>query len=209
MVNYQATAWMNGDSGMSKPEANARNGLQELLDGIGMLGQQALRVSHDRIGEQTFAATVTVTLPSGEVLSRTAAPTVGKTASTLRACADLLDSLPQTHPELFPDWEALRVEAQRGDALVKLAAYLAPDLPSAADGSYFLQDRESDAHFARLFTLWRAEGDKELAQWGEHLSEKRKSTLVEALIWRRWGPKVLADQGEEDLGRLLDEIRRS
>lgn len=102
--------------------------------------------------------------------------------------------------------EAVRVEAQRGDALLKLAAYVHPALGAASDRSAWLQRTESDTALARVFDAWKAEGAPELADYGDGLGEKAKATLVEAVLWRRFHAQVLAPGAAEALAALAAAV---
>jgi|GEM_PF-1669108 len=177
---------------MTAPQDNPRNALDERLRAIGLNPEHHRTIDSPKVGEQTFQATVRITLPTGEEVSCTAEPSVGKGRTVYAACQAMLDQLALTHPHYFEDWETVRVDAQRGDALIKLAGYLVDDPKTAFQTSRWLQSTESNPALADLFDRWRASGDPDLMAWGTHLSVPRKGTLVEAIIWRRFGRKVLA-----------------
>lgn len=103
-------------------------------------------------------------------------------------------------------WAPIYAEAQAGDALLKLAAYLAPGLASAEERSKWLQLHESDVSLARVFDRWFDAGDSDLAPYGRGLGEKNKATLVEALIWRRYGADVLGPEAVRALGELREAL---
>jgi hypothetical protein len=42
-----------------------------------------------------------------------------------------------------------------------------------------------------------------LAIWGSNLGEKKKATLVEALLWRRYGSQIMTDDAPLQLQSLL------
>jgi hypothetical protein len=188
---------------MSAQYANPRGALEERLRHIGLVAEDHIEVHAERVGEQDFVATVRVTLPSGVAIERQGPTTRGIKPSTAAACQLILDRLHASHPHYFEDWESSRVEAQAGDALIKLAVYLASDPGSAAAASLLLQRVERNALLAELFDRWQAEGDPELADWGNHLSVARKGTVVEALLWRRYGDFVRTDAARGQLGALL------
>lgn len=190
---------------MTGPHDNPRNNLDNFLRGLGVAVESARSVSVERVGEQTFVATVVVRMPDDEVHQFVGECTVGKGATTMDACQKALTHLEAASAAVSADWAKLALEAQAGDALIKLSAYLDAGTDSAADASAQLQRIEADAHLAQLYDRWRADGDEFLGEWGENLSEKRKATLVEALLWRRFGHQVLRENAAEVLGG----IRRS
>ena len=64
---------------------------------------------------------------------------------------DALDLLDREHPYLLVDWDELNIQAQAGDALIKLGVYLSPELKSTAAKSEGLQNVETNAHLAKVF----------------------------------------------------------
>lgn len=60
-----------------------------------------------------------------------------------------------------------------------------------------------------MFDSWKQANDPELRDWGMHLSDDRKGTLVEALIWRRYGPRILSDRAREELASLVTLLATS
>lgn len=187
---------------MTSPSDNPRNALDERLRSIGVRTEDHRTVTWAATGHQQFQATVQVTLPTGEQVSATGPPSAGKGPTASAACRALLDQLAASHPHYFADWEQQRLDAQRGDALIKLAAYLAPTPETAAETSRWLQRSEADQWLAALFDRWRAAGDPDLLHWGTHLSTKRKATLVEAIIWRRFGARILAPDADGHLAGI-------
>ncbi|MBD1852958.1 hypothetical protein H6F87_23720 [Cyanobacteria bacterium FACHB-502] len=111
--------------------------------------------------------------------------------------------LEQEHPDLLVDWSAIEVEAQAGDALIKLSVYLTPHLRTASEKSYYLQKFEKDSHLATIFDRWKAQGSPDLAIWGTELGRKQKATLVEAILWRRFRSRVLTDNAGTHFQELL------
>jgi hypothetical protein len=65
---------------------------------------------------------------------------------------------------------------------------------------------ESGPHLAEVFDQWKTQGDPDLAMWGTDLSEKRKATLVEAMLWRRFGIQVIAADATAQLQSLLKTL---
>lgn len=104
------------------------------------------------------------------------------------------------------DWEPIFAEAHAGDALLKLAGYLATSLGTREERSWWLQIHESDRALAGVYDEWLAGGAPELAMYGPRLGEKHKSTLVEAVIWRRYGVRVLGTGAVDALGELREAL---
>ncbi|MEA5593157.1 putative dsRNA-binding protein [Rivularia sp. UHCC 0363] len=129
-----------------------------------------------------------------------------KTDAKIAAAETLLKEL-QNHPELVINWEEINVDAQRGDALIKLAVYLCAEWQSADDKSKKLQNLEADSHLVKVFDQWKSNGDRDLAIWGGHLSVKRKATLVEALLWQRFRMQVMTANAPTQLESLLKILR--
>jgi hypothetical protein len=67
---------------------------------------------------------------------------------------------------------------------------------------------ESEGALAKVFDRWFDVGDSDLAAYGRGLGEKNKSTLVEAIVWRRYGARVLGPGAGEALGELRDALAR-
>lgn len=55
----------------------------------------------------------------------------------------------------------------------------------------------------RLRVRWKAQNDPRLAVWGTNLSEHRKATLVEVLLWQEYGQQVIAANAPAQLADLL------
>jgi hypothetical protein len=70
-----------------------------------------------------------------------------------------------------------------------------------------LQSFESDSNLARVFDQWKSEGDPDLAMWGNNLGKDRKATLVEALLWRRFGMRVITDGALLQLQSILETLQ--
>ena len=95
------------------------------------------------------------------------------------------------------------MEAQAGDALIKLCAYLSPELDSPEKKSRWLQERESDAYLTTRFDRLQAEGHPSLALFGENLGHKRKATWMEALVWRDYGGFLEEQAGQGAMQKLF------
>jgi Double-stranded RNA binding motif len=185
---------------------NAKNRLLELLKNLGCIEDCAqFQTTSPLIAYGQHYTVVLVNLPDGRVVKGTGDSRRKKDAE-IAAAMDAIEQLHRNHPDLIIDWDKIKIEAQAGDALIKLGVYLSPNRTSADDNSKQLQNSESDAHLERVFDQWQAQGDQDLAIWGNNLSEKRKATLVEALLWRRFGTLVLASDASEKLQSLLKTL---
>lgn len=180
---------------------NAKNQIQELLAGKGLPLSSAVYTSTPDVDGGRWTSTVVLTLPGQPPIVGTGAAQ-RKTQADVAAAADALAKLETEPSPTGHDWGQIHTDAQRGDALLKLAGYLAEDLASPEERSLWLQSHESDAALARLFDRWFEAGDPDLAVYGAGLGEKNKATLVEALVWRRYGKRVLAHGAGIALGEL-------
>ncbi|RMG67024.1 MAG: hypothetical protein D6722_13945, partial [Bacteroidetes bacterium] len=124
-----------------------------------------------------------------------------RTAAEIAAAASVLPQL-EAEPALAIDWEAVFMEAQAGDALIKLAAYLDPRLDSAAEKSQWLQRMESDSYLVARFDQLRAERHPQFVRFGPHLGHKRKATWMEAQAWRNFGAFVRRAEADMALAAL-------
>ena len=183
---------------------NAKNQLQELLQSLGHPADQVQ--FRARGGGDQHEAWVEVGL-SDRVHITAHGQASRRTEAEIKAAEDALVQLRAQHPELWLDWTQIYAEAQAGDALIKLAAYLSDDLPTPEDKSRYLQAVEADAHFVRVFDHWRSQGDPDLVLLGPNLGKKNKATYVEALIWRRYGQQVLGPGSSDHLQALLATLQ--
>ncbi len=184
---------------------NAKNKLQELVRDLGGCINSCINFQHSSISSPRSSG-VMVTFPDGRTVQGTG---VGqsKPDADIAAAKDALDRVEKEYPDLLVDWDRLDVEAQAGDALIKLGVYLSSESKSAADNSNRLQVSETDAHLARVFDRWKAQNDPDLAIWGNDLGAKRKATLIEALLWRRYGQNIIAANAPAQLASLLRTLR--
>ena len=176
-------------------ERNPKNYLKERLERLGLAG---LEVYEHEPHNGGWRSTVAVTLPDGRAfVGQGVAHT--NTDADKAAAAALLGRWDQTGPDSAPTEDATRNLAQRGDVLVKLAAYLAFDGdPDRA--SRWLQRHESDAHLSATFARLKADGA--FPGVGDGLGEKARATLVEAEIWSRFAHRVLAPGAEAALAEI-------
>lgn len=187
--------------------SNAKNQLLELLAKRGLRSDRACFTSTQPSTGFPWTSTVVVTLPGRPPLTGTGS---GRRTSQadIAAAEVVLVKIAAEEASEVNDWALLYAEAQAGDALLKLAGYLASELTSPEDRSRWLQIHESDASLAKVFDRWFDAGDPDLAAYGRGLGEKNKSTLVEALLWRRYGARVLGPGATEALGELREALAR-
>lgn len=134
-----------------------------------------------------WQSSLDMVLPNGRVLQGSGSGWRGSDADVSAAEAALATLEPDAESD-----DVLWHDAQRGDALIKLAAYLGLNLPTPAAKSEWLQTHEADDHLAGVLKDWSDSGDV-VAQ--AHLGgrgSKHRATVVEALIWRRFHSRVLA-----------------
>ncbi|MBD2102319.1 hypothetical protein [Leptolyngbya sp. FACHB-261] len=180
---------------------NAKNQLLQLLKNLGCVEDCAdFQLISKSPGPHR--STVTVKFPDGRTVQGTGeAPR--RTDADIAATQVALNKLRDDYKDLVIDWGEIYVQAQAGDALIKLGVYLSAEIKSVGDKSKRLQTLESDLHLAKVFDQWKAQGDKDLAVWGTNLGEKRKATLVEALLWKRFGKQVITTDAPVQLQSLL------
>jgi hypothetical protein len=186
-------------------EENAKNQLKELLEDLGYSDDFADYRSLAPSTNNFQKSTVTVTFPDGRIVEGTGE---GKrrTTADIAAAQNAIDRMRQDHPDLIIDWDEIYAQAQAGDALIKLAVYLSIDLDSTKAKSKYLQNVESNLHLAQVFDRWKAQGDPDLAIWGTELSEHRKASLVESLLWKRFGQQVIAIDAPKNLQDVLKSL---
>ena len=186
---------------------NAKKQLIELLKNLGFSEDDASFKREPISPNSSHRSTVVVIFPDGREVCGTG---VGqrKTDADIAAARVVLDLLHSNHPDLCVNWKEIKAEAQAGDALIKLGVYLSTGLNNADEKSKLLQSLESDAHLAIVFDRWKRDGNLDLAMWGSNLGEKRKATLVEALLWRRFGSQVIASDALPQLQSLLKILQR-
>jgi hypothetical protein len=183
---------------------NAKNKLQELVRDLGGCIHSCINFQHSSISSPR-SSSVMVTFPNGRIVQGTGAGQ-SKPAADIAAAQDALDRVEQEYPDLLVDWIKLAVDAQAGDALIKLSVYLSAESKSAAENSIRLKDSEPNAHLAKVFDRWKADKDPRLAIWGTDLSKHRKATLVEALLWHGYGKQVIAANAPAQLTELLSTL---
>jgi hypothetical protein len=183
---------------------NAKNKLQELLNDLGCAGN-CIDFQHTSVSD-FYRSTVMVKFPDGRTVQGTGEGQ-RKSDADIAAAKDALDRVDREHPYLLVDWDELNIQAQAGDALIKLGVYLSPELKSTAAKSKGLQNVETNAHLAKVFDHWKALDDPRLAIWGTNLNEHQKATLVEALLWQGYGQQVITVNAPTQLADLLSTLR--
>jgi hypothetical protein len=184
---------------------NAKNQLLELLKNLGCSEDCANFQSESMSPSGLHQSAVVVNFPDGRTVQGSGKG-ARKSDADIAAAKDAIEQLSNNYPDLMVDWADINVQAQAGDALIKLGIYLSTSIKSSSDKSLQLQSLESDPHLAQVFDYWQAQGDPDLAIWGTNLGEKRKATLVEALLWRRFGTQVISTNASEQLQALIKMI---
>ncbi len=176
---------------------NAKNELQELFQRMGWKTPAAGLYSHERVEPSgRWRSTIDFRLEDDRHLSGVGEADTKSQADVAAAAA----ALEKLEPE--PDDLDVRRDAQAGDALIKLAAYLVLGDPAAA--STWLQSYEADAHLAKVCERWARAGDPEVLRLGAGRGWKHRASIVEALIWRRYRGRVLGPEGEAALREIVD-----
>lgn len=125
-----------------------------------------------------------------------------KVEAEIAACENVLSIIHEKQEDLLIDWGQVFVEAQAGDALIKLCAYLSDSFETIEQKSRWLQSLESDYHLARVFDALKQRNDPSVVIFGSNLGTKKKATWMEALIWKRFGKACLSAHARERLNEL-------
>lgn len=184
---------------------NAKSQLLELLDSLGSDRSCADYKSKPIFPNGPHRSTLEVTFADGCRVSGTG---VGQSIAEAEVLASqvVLDLLHTNYRYLFVDWETVLIDAQAGDALIKLGAYLSPSGKNSSEKSESLQNVESNFYLASVFDHWKSLGDRDLAMWGSNLGKDKKATLVESLLWRRFGSNLITDGAKQQLQMLLETL---
>jgi hypothetical protein len=183
---------------------NAKNQLLELLKNLGC-SEDCADFQAKSVSPGFHQSTVIVSFPDGHTVQGSGGGS-RKSDADIAAAKDAIERLSNTYPELIVDWADINVQAQAGDALIKLGIYLSTSIKSTSAKSLQLQSLESDLHLAKVFDQWKVQGDPDLAVWGSNLGEKRKATLVEALLWQRFGTQVISTGASVQLQNMIKMI---
>lgn len=181
---------------------NYKGKLLEVLKELGMV-ESRLQLQDRRLGEQYFEYIASITFPNGTQVSARG-DSARKKEAQQEACKQVLQKIQCDHPELLVDWTAIMVEAQVGDALLKLCAYRSRKLSTAEAGSRWLQRNETDQNMVRIFEQMRRKGRTDVAMFGSNVGDKRKASWVEALIARRFSHLILRDDADRGFDDLMD-----
>jgi hypothetical protein len=184
---------------------NSKNQLHELLKNLGCSEDCAVFQPKLISSSGWHKSTVDISFPDGRTVQGTGMGS-RKSEADMSAAQAAIEQLQNEHPDLIVDWDEINVQAQAGDALIKLGIYLSADIKRASDKSLQLQRLESDSNLAQVFDQWLARGDCDLAFWGPKLGEKRKATLVEALLWRRFGRQFMTTDIAKQLQALIKTL---
>ncbi|PSB30614.1 hypothetical protein [Chlorogloea sp. CCALA 695] len=184
---------------------NAKNQLLELLQNLGC-GSNCADFQSVHLSHNLYRSTVRITFPDGQIVHENVEKE-SRSEADLLVSQITLERVLKNYPEFLVNWEKINVEAQAGDALIKLSVYLSSQSKNSDDKSKQLQNLESDFNLAKVFDRGKAQSDPDLAIWGTNLSEKRKATLVEALLWRRFSQQVLTSNAPATLELLLKTLQ--
>lgn len=186
---------------------NAKNKLLELLKTLGCSENYVDFQTIPTSPPGSYSSTVIVHFPDGYVVEGFS-ENKRQTAAEIAAAQVVLDLIAKDRPKLLAvNWEDIYLDAQAGDALIKLSVYLSSQSKNSHDKSKQLQHFESDSNLAKIFDRWKAQNDPELAIWGTNLGEKRKATLVEALLWQRFNKQVLTIEAPVKLEVLFSTLQ--
>ena len=168
---------------------NYKNELAEFIQNIGYL---ANCIGYVLVESDEYGYRVRVLVDLGKdvaILKEGWAKT--KIEAEMIAAQKALQELTDAYPTLAVDWSKVYVEAQGGDALIKLAAYSTAELEDSEAKSRWLQRVESDANLVAIFDRLHKDQDLSVAIFGRNLGKKHKATWIEALIWRAFSDKGL------------------
>ena len=184
---------------------NAKNKLSELLKNLGHSEDYAVFQSI-LTSPSLYRSNLKVTFPNNHIIQGSGEGK-RKLDAEIAAAQVALNQVHKIHREFLIDWEKVRVEAQAGDALIKLGVYLSDDLKNVEEKSQRLQEIESDFHLAEVFDRWKDQGDLDLAILGTNLRKDRKAAFVEALLWRRFEKQVLTTNAPAQLESLIKTLQ--
>ena len=184
--------------------SNAKNTLHEVLQALGARPETSIECTHMAMGESGgWHSSVVATFPDG---SRFTGQGEGgrRSSADFAAAGEIMGVLRESRGDLLVNWEKIFADAQPGDALIKLSAYLASGLDDKHERSNLLQKKERDVYLATVvWDRWRAQGAPEMGRFGDHLGEKNKASLVEAILWWRYKDRVMKDGAVDALAELM------
>jgi len=185
-------------------EKNAKNQLSELLESIGYL-KEVMQFSNYKTNNSNFHSINLKVIFANDLIVEGVGGGENKKEAEFAASQDVINQLHESHPDLIVDWDKIYVDAQAGDALLKLGVYLSGNL-NVSDNSLDLQRIETNKRLAKVFDKWQRDKDPDLAVLGNNLSEHKKASWVEALLWRRYNKQVITSDGPEHLELLIKAI---
>lgn len=178
---------------------NAKNRLQEYFQRRGERIDWHQALTHVQLPGGAWQATLQHVTPDGRTIAGVG---VGprKSDADVLACEEAMNALgPEPHDGVW-------TEAQAGDALIKLAIHATRQEATPAERTDWLRDHESESALARVFEAWADAGDPDVAELGPECGQRRKATLVEALIWRRFRDRVLGPDAEAALEAIVSML---
>jgi len=184
-------------------EHNAKNRILEWLQGLGWPKDSL--ASNRLTSTPPHRVRATLELVRLDVRLSAEAEAWSASEADVAACELVLDELRARHGDLFFDLDALRSDAQAGDALLKLAIYgwdasVSPSMRTAT-----LQDVESDCMLAQRYQEVTA-SEPWAHKFGSGLGQKMRATVVEAALWRRHRDQFLEQGGRAVLSNVRDEM---
>lgn len=164
---------------------NPKNELIEFVQNIGYLAN-CIEYSILEQNVNIYRVQVAVSLNMEITIIHEGAAST-KMQAQMGAARNALDNFQTFHPSFFIDWDkVINVDAQKGDLLIKLYAYLKDDLGSIGDKSIWLQDNESNKHLAKVFDRLKAKCHPDFAMFGNNLGWKHKADWIEFLLWKQF-----------------------
>lgn len=185
---------------------NGKGQMMELLQGLGHSPDKVTYVSVESGG--LFTSTATVSLPDGVVVTATGTARA-KVDAEGNAAEEAIAVVGRTHPEFLVNWSDIRVRAQAGDALIKLAVYAAPGAQTAEQRTGTLQTIETDAHHCLVYQALRDAGDPRASWFGPALGRDKMAMLVEAWLWDDFRHRILAPGSGDALSAMLASLSLS
>lgn len=177
---------------------SAKTLLKEVLEDRGLHLKEDCSFTVVEDGMGGWRAHVTVTLPTGEVLTGSGGGRRWSHAE-VQASADLM----ARHPDFRALGVADKRDALAGDALIKLATYLEDPARDPASTSGRLGRIECDTNLAAVYDGWARDRDEATRPYGCHLGVERKAMIVEATLWRRFGSQMLGPGSASSLSEVL------
>jgi dsRNA-specific ribonuclease len=113
---------------------NAKSQLLEFLKDLGYSEKLAVFKTSSQLRSGVFHSTVNIVLP-GDCEIYGAGEGHRRPEAESAAAQVALKQLHSNYPDLFVDWTRIKVEAQAGDALIKLGVYLSLGCNSASSSS--------------------------------------------------------------------------